>query len=280
MSLVDTFAAVKPAVCAIVWRLSDRPDDIRVIGTGFSVDPDGVVVTCRHVLEGFLVEHPAFPRPDPDQKPGELRTQLLKVNQPYAVFTFVDGDNYRLFECPLHFTTGAHGVDIAVSRIRKPAGEQLPSMKLGKGDDVAEGTEVAICGYPLGLALQQGARSMSSIFHRGIIASILPHPKVSASRRTSYRLDVNANPGNSGGPAFRTDDGSAIGIVYERPAAYAPVIDEHGKPTRLLHALTTGLTDAIPIERAIDLVEKVKRLTDVEIENFRQGKKPDWWGEA
>src|SRR4051794_1599802 len=70
MDLPETFKAVVPSVVAFIRLLILSQDDTPpvapgIFATGFVVDPDGIVVTNRHVVEVFdaLPRHPTTGKP-------------------------------------------------------------------------------------------------------------------------------------------------------------------------------------------------------------------------
>jgi hypothetical protein len=49
------YDAVKKATVAIVVSVPNRsPFPYLIVGSGFCIDPDGVIVTCNHVFRAFL----------------------------------------------------------------------------------------------------------------------------------------------------------------------------------------------------------------------------------
>lgn len=121
--------------------------------------------------------------------------------------------------------------DLALLRI--DAGGDLPVVKIGKSADLKAGEWVLAIGSPFG-------------FDYSVTAGI-----VSAKGRSlpneSYvpfiQTDVAINPGNSGGPLFNLD-GEVIGInsqIFTRSGGFM------------------GLSFAIPMDVAMDVVEQLKR---------------------
>ncbi|MEZ5537365.1 MAG: DegQ family serine endoprotease [Thiolinea sp.] len=119
--------------------------------------------------------------------------------------------------------------DLALLKIEA---EDLPVVKMGNSDKIAVGEWVLAIGSPFGF--ESSATS-------GIISATgrnLP--------RDSYvpfiQTDVAINPGNSGGPLFNLD-GEVIGInsqIYSRSGGFM------------------GLSFAIPINMAMDVIEQLK----------------------
>ncbi len=264
--LVQLFKRVKPAVVAIAQRLGEGPFDLKVIGTGFNVDECGIIVTCRHVLGSYLEEpHDATPL--------------------WAVFVFVDlqEEMVRFIQSPIlpRVALYSRNQDVAFVRLRNPD-RRLPMLALGSPRKVTEGTRVVVCGYPLSWALESAGTSVSSTFQAGIVATVVPHPEMPVEKHQFYRLDVPLNPGNSGGPVLLEEDGSVVGIVYERPDSLEDVIIPGRGATDLKVAIPSGLTHALP-GRFVEpqVVELLRRLTIDEIEAMQKGgAKPRWLQEG
>lgn len=51
VSFSKTYKKLKPAIVAIVSRISQQPDFPDIIGTGFIAHEDGIVITNNHVIE-------------------------------------------------------------------------------------------------------------------------------------------------------------------------------------------------------------------------------------
>jgi S1-C subfamily serine protease len=264
--LVQLFKRVKPTVVAIARRLGEGPLDLQVIGTGFNVDECGIIVTCRHVLGSYL-EAPHDPTP------------LV------AVFVLMDlqEEMVRFLLSPILPKATLHysNQDLAIVRLRNPD-HRLPMLGLGSPAKVTEGTRVVVCGYPLSWALESAGKSISSTFQAGIVATVVPHPEMPMRKHQFYRLDIPLNPGNSGGPVLLEEDGSVVGVVYERPQSQEDVIIPNQGPTGLKVEIPSGLTHALPgmfVEP--QAVELLRRLSIDEIDAMQKGgAKPRWLQEG
>lgn len=262
--LVHLLKRVKPAVVAIVHRQEGETGafDQTVIGTGFNIDESGIVVTCRHVLEPFLKDRLA---------PPTL----------WAVFVSVDvqEEAVRFLLSPISYAFSYSHQDLAVVRLRNPD-HRLPFLSLGSTENVTEGSRVVVCGYPLGWALQELGKSVSSTFQVGIVSSVIPHPAFPRRKLQFYRLDIPLNPGNSGGPVFLESDGTVVGTVYERPQDIHS-ITLPGDAGKLHVPIPSGLTHALPIDHVEpELIALLKRLTIAEIDSISAGQMPSWLREG
>jgi S1-C subfamily serine protease len=188
-------AAVKPSICAVgTFKATDSPR-FTLRGTGFLVGDGSLVATCAHVLPEVMAES------------AVLAVQIVDAAGTPAL---IQGEAVA--------TERAH--DLSLIRLKRRAGNALP---LADAALPAEGTEIALIGFPLG-----GALGFRPITHRGIVAAVVASSLPAAGARqlgdTTVRrlregsfellqLDATAYPGNSGGPLFDIETGQVIGVV-------------------------------------------------------------------
>jgi S1-C subfamily serine protease len=140
------------------YRLRDRVS--RVLGSGFIIDKDGLILTNSHVVYGL--QSLTVTLDDGSIVPGKL--------------------------------VGADPIfDVAAIQIPKPKSGTLPVARLGDSDSVRPGEEVVAIGNPLGLD-QTVTRGIVSAVNR-----ILPETPLSLSEPL-IQTDAPINPGSSGGP--------------------------------------------------------------------------------
>jgi serine protease Do len=165
------------------------------IGSGFIASADGLVLTNAHVV----------------QDAAEVTVKLTDRREYKAKVIGVDPQT-----------------DVAVLKID---GQNLPTVKLGKADDVRVGEWVVAIGSPFGFE-----NSVTS----GIVSAksrALPD----GSSVPFLQTDVAVNPGNSGGPLFNLR-GEVIGInsqIYSRSGGYQ------------------GVSFAIPIDTAVNVKDQL-----------------------
>lgn len=235
--LVSLIAAAKPSVVSVgVFNPLGSPR-FAPRGTGFVVGDGTLVVTNAHVIPEDL-----------DRTYGaQLRVRV--VSGPAAPSERV---------ATVVRTDAAH--DLAVLRID---GGRLPALALAPSEDVAEGTEVALIGFPISNLL-----GLAPVTHRGIVSAVtdmvLPPPNVRqlsnraiqqirAAPFRIYQLDATAYPGNSGGPLFDLMTGQVIGVVSmvaikttRESALSDPTGISYAMPIRWVHALLGDVTGQRP----------------------------------
>lgn len=181
-----------------------------IVGSGFCIDPCGIIVTCRHVVDPFLML-PTLQL---------IRTELGTLGYPverdiFAVFysQHATGD-VEVDLYPMTHIICKTDHDLALLRI--DAGQRpLPFLDIASPGDVLEGEDIGLCGFPLGNDLLTHLGTVTSSFSRGIVSSFIPGPGVPRQSLTGYQLDASAIGGNSGGPAFLWNTGKAFGVLQK-----------------------------------------------------------------
>jgi S1-C subfamily serine protease len=231
---LSTIARVKASVVAVGTYQRARAPPFQFRGTGFAIGDGATIVTNAHVL-------PA----DVDAAKLETLAILLpgaKSDQPEireARAMSVDPDS-----------------DLALLRID---GAALPALKLRESDDMREGQEIFLTGFPIGSVLGPYPAT-----HRGMISAVTPIaiPQVRAGRLSAHiirrlssgpfpvlQLDATAYPGNSGSPVYDPDSGEVLGIVN--------MVFVKGTKESVL-TQPSGITYAIPVSHLRGLLRNLR----------------------
>jgi serine protease Do len=163
-SIPEIFASASPAVVSIFatsinpYRTTGRVE--RVIGTGFVIDPSGLILSNSHVVFG--------------------RQSLL--------VTFGDGTSM-----PAKLVGADPIFDVALLRVSSPDDHKFAALPLGDSDRVNVGGEAIAIGNPLGLT-ETLTRGIVSATNR-----VLPATSF-GQQEPLIQTDAPINPGNSGGP--------------------------------------------------------------------------------
>ena len=146
------------------------PRKAQSLGSGFIIHPDGYIVTNAHVV----------------QRASEVTVSFVDKSTAKAKAIYADTEH-----------------DIAVIKI-DPAGRQLHTLPLGRGDDLMIGETVIAIGNPLGY---------QHTITVGVISAIDRELNFSSGQgyRHLIQTDASINPGNSGGPLLNIN-GELIGI--------------------------------------------------------------------
>ena len=229
--LPETIEKVKRSVVAVGSFAPLGNPRQRFRGTGFVVGNGHLVVTNHHVLPEKLSD---------------------KSQEHLAVFSG-RGNRARVHKARVVGKDPQR--DLAVLYISQP----LPALELA-GDALArEGSEVALTGFPIGMAL-----GLYPVTHRGIVAAISPMAppqqgskvltaKMIRAMRAPFdvlQLDATAYPGNSGSPVYDQRSGKVLGVVNS-------VLIKSTKEAALENP--TGISYAIPVRFVRALLKKSRQ---------------------
>jgi len=144
-------------------------------GSGFVVDPKGIVLTNKHVVA--------------DKK---------------ASYTVITNDNQK-FKADILARDPID--DVAILKV---TGRNLPIVELGESESLILGQPVLAIGNALGLFKNTVSSGIVSGLSRSISAAVTPKDP-SQEMRGLIQTDAAVNPGNSGGPLV-DEGGRVIGI--------------------------------------------------------------------
>lgn len=256
--------AATVAVGLLKETASERP--FVTFGSGFCVDPSGIIVTCRHVVDCFnkttvekLIEN---------LPPSDSPQRLVDVEgaRPYVFFYLAPGvKNMIVLPVPVEVVVAKTDFDLAGFRItRHKAFERgYPTLELAGYDDLYEGMEIGICGFPFGNGLEDQLGTLTSSFTFGRLSSVIPAQGVPIEHLKGFQLDLTATHGNSGGPVFSVASGRVFGVLQRGVLNNA--VEKPG--------LFPGLAKAEPIYRLTrDDEGFFPRLKGITYEDIRQGK--------
>jgi S1-C subfamily serine protease len=216
----------KATVALAVMDVENSAKPFEILGSGFCIDPSGIVVTCAHVVEAFMskpirqqIEEMAeeeHNRGKPVHTTGP-KSQFDAVRV-YAVFYDTESSKEQMIAIPstVDFMVAKTDFDLAMVRLMPHPYFSFgyPTLEVIENySDVDEGDEIALCGFPLGTVLQRELGTVTSSFTRGIVSSIIPVPGVDQPYLKGFQLNIAATYGNSGGPVFSLDSGKAFGVL-------------------------------------------------------------------
>lgn len=229
--LVETVAAVKPAIVAIATFQKTRSPATVFFGTGFAVADGLTIVTNAHVV---------LPQAD-TEKSGVIGILAGPTDPPQfrqAVVAAIDAEH-----------------DLAILKI---TGAPLPVMKLGDSAIVKEGQSLAFTGFPLGMVL-----GFHRATHQAMVAAVTPIVQPAYSQRSLdakairqlqrsafgiFQLDGTAYPGNSGSPLYDQGSGVVYGVIN---MVFVKGLKENAM------SQPSGISYAIPSNYIRDLLSRI-----------------------
>ncbi len=212
---------IKKATVALAYlnaQGSNQP--FTIIGSGFCIDPSSIVVTCRHVLEGFMAKPIAQQIAEasgPSTPGGLLPSSLGQTVRPHAVFYDTDRSSEHIVAIPVPMQNASARTDKDLAALQllphTTFQDGYPFLEIEDYQEVHEGDEIGLCGFPLGNYLFEQLGTVTSSFTKGILSSIIPGPNVSLELLRGFQLNVTATNGNSGGPVFSLSSGKVFGVL-------------------------------------------------------------------
>ncbi len=217
----EVFDRVKRATVAVVGlNVEGARHPFTIIGSGFCIDPAGIVVTCRHVVDEFMTipTMEQIKQPTGGKTPGGGQIlPLVQMLEMYAVFYWMLTQT-RLVALLARVTHVVCKTDVDLALLKlNPDQEAFPSgyptLEIEDPQEIHEGDEIGTCGFPLGTFLHDQLGTVTSSFTRGIISSIIPAPGAARDLIKGFQLDLGATHGNSGGPIFLLESGRVFGVL-------------------------------------------------------------------
>lgn len=178
------YAAIATAnQAAVVFLVVEFPDSSRETGSGFNIDPSGLIVTNRHVV----------------QKPDGARAQRIAVA--------FDNTSAQWKRATVEVVSETD--ELAFLRITSEGTYPVVAGVARDASGVRVGSPVAILGYPLGT----GTAGMEGSINTMRPAASLSVGTVSKLVAQTLQLDAFAAQGSSGSPVF-DGRGFVIGVIY------------------------------------------------------------------
>jgi S1-C subfamily serine protease len=218
------------------------------------VHDEGYVLTAKHVsveAQNLVAQNPGTGLSLGMALPYEAGQGMVLIRGSFSIVgaTVVEDD-------PVHdialLQAGANPFKGEVrAPIGTPDGPVMPLHGAAVLDEakVSDGESVAVSGYPLS--------EPDLVTTSGAIACAYCHEmhQVPGATRPemveSYLADVAVNPGNSGGPVYRTTNGGVIGVCVAFKIGAGQV---SGTPSPFFY--NSGLTVVVPIKYGRELLDR------------------------
>ena len=224
-NIKNIYKKVKKATVVIaVINKGEAEEPFTIFGSGFCIDSEGIIITCRHVIEAMMSKTVSqqLEKIPQEKKDNQIHIlDLVRVITPYAIFYDTVSRKNELLAFPIqakHIVTKTNS-DIAGLSLWPHLAMQkgFPYLEIEEYSNISEGDEVGICGFPLGNYLRRQLGTVTSSFNKGIVSSIIPNPNVPLKHLTGFQLNITATNGNSGGPVFLLSSGKVFGVLSCAP---------------------------------------------------------------
>ena len=282
-TLPDVFDAVRPSIVAFASRLTSTPVGGMplfppIIGTGFVVDSDGIVVTNRHVID-VLQKLPPHPVTKARSDVAILWRQPEPAGDGLVMpVLFVD---IKAYSTITSFSTAGpyYGEDLPDIGFVQLMVRDVPALQLATGPNVLrQGLDVATAGFPLGtdpLVCYGKISQLTPMLRRGVVSSLLPFP---CPHPHGFTVDVVSQGGCSGSPVFLTNSPSVVGMAHavliEAPNVTLAI--PSGLIKDALNACTNGESlDLAGVPTLDSLLKASPRSADLRWDSFLLRKRSD-----
>lgn len=209
MILSDAYKIIKPSIVAICTKITRNPYFPDIIGTGFIVGEDGLIMTNQHIID-IISKLPRLRDASPDEWPifcmlfyfipGKGMAQIpLEVKGVMGIASYSPG-GYSYGDKP----------DVGFIRVNTTG---LPMVNIAEKFELEEGEELGISGFPMGTQTLQAPgwiHQISPTLKIGHLAATLPFP---CENPHAILLDSAMQGGNSGSPVF-SNKGEVVGLLY------------------------------------------------------------------
>ena len=221
----NIYNKVKKATVAIAAiNKEEAKEPFTIIGSGFCIDSEGIIITCRHVIEAMMAKTVSQQLEKKSPKKLDSKIHILepvKVITPYAIFYDTVSHKNELLAFPIQVKHMVAKIDSDIAGLslwpHLSMQKGFPCLEIEEYSNISEGDEVGICGFPLGNYLYRQLGTVTSSFSKGIISSIIPNPNVPLKHLTGLQLNITATNGNSGGPVFLLSSGKVFGVLSCAP---------------------------------------------------------------
>lgn len=242
-NIVDVYREIRKSIIAFICSYTEEdeaPMFPEIIGTGFVVSEDGIIVTNSHILENRNKEDLlalSF-RSTPESEDV--------YNLPLGIIDFhipaFHSDNPSFVSGNIAFVK----VDIS----------GLPALQIDESTLIEEGLEVGLSGYLTGnkgLSATTINQVIPSL-QKGIISCVQPYP---CSNPYSFSIDIMTHAGAFGSPIFSVKDGKILGMLCA-----SETLQEKTAKKKVSYPVPVPISFASPVHYLMQGLEEAKKKFD------------------
>ncbi len=183
---------VRRSVVGIAYRPS--PEQVVILGSGFSVSADGGIITAAHIYNQIPKEH----------APNLVAMTMSKED-------IRGGEEYVWL--PIKLVAKDDGNDIALFKVEGYQDTLLKPLAMGDSDQVEVGDDIYFIGFPYAGNLMNEGWGITLIANRGMISNIKLSGADPSHPRNFFIIDAVATAGNSGSPLIEQATNKVVGVV-------------------------------------------------------------------
>lgn len=253
LGLIESYKKVKPALVAVVSRVSRHPDFPDIIGTGFVANSDGLIMTNEHVLKA-ISRLPKL-KSEPTEWPAQvmLLSNVSGVGMCHVVMNIKMVMGLTMDPPPTYLKENP---DVGFIKVDV---KDLPALEIEAAPNYNEGQKIGVAGFPLGTDLWRAQTSKGHLnqinptLRTGHIGAILPFP---CEDPHGLLLDVTSQGGLSGSPVFEITSGKVVGLLYS--GISEPKVLNSKEDGVLIYKVPTGISYAVPSHFLAKVLQNVE----------------------
>ena len=192
MELSEKNKKVRSSIVAVGFI--PAPNQITIIGSGFSVSDNGKILTAAHVYNQT-----------PPQFQSKLMGMAMVKQEPNGL------EHYTWL--PLKLIKKEDKDDLALFQLENYEQSLLKPLELGDSEEVQVGDEAYFIGFPYAAQLINDGFGITLIVNRTIVSNIKQDGINPAHPRNWFITDSISNPGNSGCPLIDLESNKVIGVM-------------------------------------------------------------------
>jgi len=203
-NLKENIEKIYQSIVAVGFK--PAPDQVTIIGSGFSISNNGKILTAAHLYKKLSEE----------QRKNLMCMSMTKKE----VLNY-----YNWF--PVSLTKIDEKNDMALLEMPEHKKTLLKPLELGSDENVREGQEVYFIGFPYAAQLMKDGFGITLIVNKGIISSVKRKAQV-PHQLDWFIVDAISNPGNSGCPLIDSETNKVIGVMsiaFRTPSKVQPNLD-------------------------------------------------------
>lgn len=265
-TLAETYQKIRPSIVAITSKVSSNPDFPEIIGTGFVIDTDGLIVTCDHVID-VIKSLPRRKNAPPEEWPISVALFYLFPEGMASIHMEVVGV-VKPKGWKRGFDYAPKLPDIGLIRVST---FNLPALNLFLSmEELQEGKRVALSGFPMGtdtLRAPGWIHQFTPTLQEGIISAVLPFP---CANPHALLVNIMTQGGSSGSPVFDPETGSVIGMIDAGLIDTYKVGGKKNDAGIFIYNVPTTLTAAIPSKILGVFINAFKDSKDFKKHDFKK----------
>lgn len=191
-TLTSKIKKIRASIVAIGFH--PNPQQITIIGSGFSISSDGRILTAAHLYNQL----------------NDEQKKNLKAN---VMIQQLEKDLEKYKWLPISLVKKDDKNDLAVFQLEDYKNTLLEKLEFEDSEKAEIGQEVYFIGFPYAAQLMNEGFGVTLVVNRGIISNVKRDGTDPTRPRNWLIVDAISNPGNSGCPLIDERTNKVIGVM-------------------------------------------------------------------